>query len=171
MPSKLKDNIVLIGMPGCGKTTIGKILASNLGYSFWDMDQYIEKISGRSIPDIFSEGEEVFRELETKACMELSLKKRIVISTGGGVVKKAKNIDILKENGLILFINRPIIEIINDVDISGRPLLKDGPEKLYELYNERIHKYEEAAEIEILNDGFVKAAVDKILKELKNKIK
>lgn len=171
MASNLKDKIVLIGMPGCGKTTIGKILANELGYFFCDMDQHIEKVSGKKIPEIFSEGEDVFREFETKACVDLSLKKRIIISTGGGVVKNSDNIKILKENSIIVFINRSITEIIKDVDVSSRPLLKDGPEKIYELYNERIEKYVEASDIEIINDGYVKEAVEKILILVKTKIK
>ncbi len=165
-----KDKIILIGMPGCGKTTIGKILAKELSYNFYDMDDYIEKIEGKSIKELFSHSEERFREAETKACTELIKKKRCVIASGGGVIKKDINIDILK-SGIIIFINRPNEKIIGDIDISKRPLLKDGKEKLYKLYNERFHKYKNSCDIEILNEGFIRDVINSIKRSLKGKIK
>lgn len=167
----MKDKVVLIGMPGCGKTTIGKVLAKELNYNFYDMDSSIEMISNKSIKELFSQGEHVFREFETKACTELSKKKRVIISSGGGVVKKDINIQILKENCIILFINRPIEKIIEDVDIESRPLLKNGKEEIYNLYDERIELYKKAADIEIKNVGFIRDIIELIKKELNNKIK
>lgn len=171
MNTALKDKVVLIGMPGCGKTTLGKVLASELNYNFYDMDSYIENISKKTIPELFLEGEEIFRTWETRACLELSKKKRAVISSGGGVVKKQKNIDILSEECLILFINRPTEMIIEDVDASTRPLLKDGKQKIYDLYEERFLLYKEAAHIEINNIGFIKDTISIIQRKLKNRIK
>lgn len=167
----MKDKVVLIGMPGCGKTTIGKVLAKELNYNFYDMDSYIEAISNKSIKELFSQGEDVFREVETKACIELSKKKRAIISSGGGVVKKDINIEILKENCIVLFINRSVEKIIEDVDIKSRPLLKDGKEKIYNLYDERIELYKKAADIEVQNLGFIREIIELIRKELNNKIK
>lgn len=166
-----RDKIIIIGMPGCGKTTIGKILAKELNYNFYDMDEYIENTSGKSIKEIFKESEDAFRKLETKACKELISKKRCVISTGGGVIKRDINIEILKKEGIILFINRPIENIINDIDISFRPLLKEGKQRLYDLYKERFHKYKEASQIEILNEGFMRDAINLAKVKLKGKIK
>lgn len=171
MNNTIKDKVVLIGMPGCGKTTLGKVLASELIYNFYDMDSYIEQISKKTISELFLEGEEVFRAWETRACIELSKKKRAVISSGGGVVKKHKNIEILSEDCLILFINRPTAMIIEDVDASTRPLLKDGKKKIYQLYEERFMLYKEAAHIEINNIGFVKDTISIIKMKLKNRIK
>ncbi len=165
-----KDKIILIGMPGCGKTTIGKILAKELSYNFYDMDNYIEKMEGKSIKELFNDSEERFREAETKACMELIKKKRCVIASGGGVIKKDINIDILK-SGIIIFINRPNEKIIGDIDISNRPLLKEGKEKLYKLYNERFYKYKNACDIEILNEGFIRDTINLTKRNLKGKIK
>ncbi|MCI7442251.1 MAG: shikimate kinase, partial [Clostridium sp.] len=122
----LKSNIVLIGMPGCGKTTVGKVLAKRLGYKFCDMDSYIQEISKKTIKELFEPGEENFRDWETKACEELSKCRNTIIASGGGVVKREKNIEILKKSCTILFIDRPVERIINDVDINSRPLLKDG---------------------------------------------
>lgn len=166
-----RDKIVIIGMPGCGKTTIGKILAKELNYNFYDMDQYIEETHGKSIKEIFAKSENDFRDLETKACKELILKKRCVISTGGGVIKRGNNIDILGEYGIILFINRPIEKIVGDIDISSRPLLKEGKEKLYKLYEERFYKYKEAAHVEVINEGFLRDTINLAKFKLKGKIK
>ncbi len=166
-----RDKIVIIGMPGCGKTTIGKILAKELNYNFYDMDQYIEETNGKSIKEIFAKSEDYFREIETEACKELISKKRCVISTGGGVIKKGINIDILGEEGVILFINRPIEKIVGDIDISNRPLLKDGKERLYKLYEERFHKYREAAQVEVINEGFLRDTINLAKLKLKGKIK
>ena len=133
----MKTNVVLIGMPGCGKSTIGEIIAKDLNYDFYDMDVYIEEIAGKSIPELFQEGAIVFREWETRACKELSQKSNMIIASGGGVVKKHINMEIMKEKSIIVFIDRPTEEIIKDVNVSTRPLLKDGAEKVYDLYKER----------------------------------
>ncbi|MGL4569465.1 MAG: shikimate kinase [Clostridium sp.] len=166
-----RDKIILIGMPGCGKTTIGKVLARELNYNFYDMDDYIEESSNMSIKDIFNRSEDEFRQLETEACRELSLKKRCVISTGGGVVKRDVNMDILKEVGIIIFINRPIEKILTDVDISKRPLLNGGKERLYKLYSERFYKYRNSCHVEVINEGFLRDAIDLSKLLLKGKIK
>lgn len=159
MKKKLKEKVILIGMPGSGKTTIGKLLAQEYNCSFCDMDDYINEISQKSIAELFLEGEHVFRNYETQACREISTSDKTVISTGGGVIKKDINIEILKEVGIILFINRPIEKILEDININSRPLLQDGKEKLYNLYNERINLYKNAADIEILNDKSLNDAV------------
>ncbi|MEG0238138.1 MAG: shikimate kinase [Clostridium sp.] len=166
-----RDKIILIGMPGCGKTTIGKVLARELNYNFYDMDDYIEETSNMSIKEIFDKSEDDFRDLETKACRELSLKKRCVISTGGGVVKRDINMDILKDIGVIVFINRPIEKILTDVDISKRPLLNGGKERLYKLYSERFYKYRNSCHVEVINEGFLREAIDLCKLLLKGKIK
>lgn len=165
------EKIFLVGMPGCGKTTMGKVLAKELKYNFYDMDDYIEEISEKSIKELFSQSEEIFREWETEACNRLKEKKRSVISTGGGVIKRDINIEILKKSGLVIFINRPVEKIIEDVDVNTRPLLKAGKEKIYELYNERIGKYKEVCHIEIVNEGFIRDTIDTIKREIKGRIK
>lgn len=165
----LKSNIVLIGMPGCGKTTVGKVLAKKLGYKFCDMDSYIQEISKKTIKELFEHGEENFRDWETKACEELSKCNKTIIASGGGVVKREKNIEILKKSCTILFIDRPVERIINDVDINSRPLLKDGKERLYNLYDERYELYKKAADIQILNKGYLRDTIDIIINILNEK--
>ena len=159
----LKNNIVLIGMPGCGKTTVGKVLSKKLKYKFCDMDSYIQQISKKTIKELFELGEENFRDWETKACEELAKLNNTIIASGGGVVKREKNIEILKKNCTILFIDRPVERILNDVDINSRPLLKDGKEKLYNLYDERYELYKKAADIRILNKGYLRDTIDMIV--------
>ena len=167
--NNLKSNIVLIGMPGCGKTTVGKVLAKRLGYKFCDMDSYIQEISKKTIKELFENGEENFRDWETKACEELSKCRNTIIASGGGVVKREKNIEILKKSCTILFIDRPVERIINDVDINSRPLLKDGKERLYNLYDERYELYKKAADIQILNKGYLRDTIDIIINILNEK--
>lgn len=168
---KKYEKIFLVGMPGCGKTTMGKVLAKELNYNFYDMDEYIEEISGKSIKDLFSESEEVFRIWETEACSRLREKKRSVISTGGGVVKRDENIKLLKEAGLVVFINRPVEKIIEDVDINSRPLLTDGKERIYALYEERFDRYKQICHVEVVNEGFIRDTIDNIKKEIRGKVK
>ena len=167
--NNLKSNIVLIGMPGCGKTTVGKVLAKRLGYKFCDMDSYIQEISKKTIKELFEHGEENFRDWETKACEELSRCNKTIIASGGGVVKREKNIEILKKSCTILFIDRPVERIIKDVDINSRPLLKDGKERLYNLYDERYELYKKAADIQILNKGYLRDTIDIIINILNEK--
>jgi len=145
-------NIVLIGMPACGKSTIGYWLSKKINYPFVDVDRYLEEKENRIISDIFSnEGEEYFRELETKYLKELSEKEGIIISTGGGAVKNKENIDILKENGIIVFLNR-IIDDISRENHRNRPLLQN-PDNIRKLYDERIKLYRQYADIIIKNDS------------------
>lgn len=163
----IDKNIVLIGMPGCGKSTIGKELADKLDIKFCDLDEYIVENTGKSIPEIFKCGEEHFRKIESKAVVEVSGVCPQVIATGGGVVKNSENIHRLKKNGVIIFINRPIEKIFTDVDILSRPLLTSGKEKIYKLYEERYPLYKKYCDYEIINDGTSDEARDKIITYLK----
>lgn len=148
---ELNKNIVLIGMPGCGKTTVGRELAKKLNIPFCDLDEYIVDTEGKSIPEIFENGEKYFREIETRAVEKVCGTHPKVISTGGGVVKKAINIELLKKDGIIIFINRPLEDIAEDVDVKSRPLLRDGKDKLYELYEERYSLYEKYCDYQVEN--------------------
>lgn len=171
MINKTKEKLILIGMPGSGKTTIGKLLAREYNCSFCDMDDYIVKIAQKSIAELFSEGEDIFRNYETQACEELSISNKAVISTGGGVIKKDVNMEILKETGIIIFIDRPIQKILEDININSRPLLENGKDRLYNLYNERINLYKKFSDIEILNDKSLNTAVYNIINAVSEKFK
>lgn len=165
----MKNNIVLIGMPGCGKTTIGKTLAETIKMEFIDVDEYIERTEEKSIADIFKNGEEAFRYVESRIVDELSNKDKIVISTGGGVIKRKENMMALSKNGVIIFINRPLSKIMGDVDTETRPLLKDGKEKLKKLYEERFELYKAYCDFEVLNDESIEKVIEDISFELKKR--
>ncbi|MBE6052907.1 MAG: shikimate kinase [Clostridium sartagoforme] len=164
-----KNIVLLIGMPGCGKTTIGKEVSKKINYKFYDMDSYIEDISKSTVKELFEKSEDFFRDYETRACKELSsIRENIIISTGGGVVKRKENIDYFKENGIIIFIDRPIEHIVKDVDTYSRPLLKDGISKLYNLYAERYNLYKDFAQYRITNDESIEIAINNIIEIIKS---
>lgn len=167
----MKNKVVLIGMPGCGKSTIGKLVSKELNLSFFDMDKYIEDMTSKTIPQLFEKGEDYFRDFETSACKELSEKSNVLISSGGGVVKRKENIEILKKEGYIIFIDRPLEELLNDIDISTRPLLKDGREKLIKLYEERYELYKSYADGIVKNKKSIKDTTNMIKEVIKLNLK
>jgi len=143
------NNIILIGMPGCGKTTTGRELAKKLGRYFFDADEVLEEVSGQTIHELFAQGEETFRDAESETTVYLASKVRSVIATGGGVVKREENMHALGASGVIIFINRSPEEIIADIDTKTRPLLTDGKEKIHKIYAERIELYRKYADYEV----------------------
>ena len=155
------ENIVLIGMPGCGKSTIGKALANKLGKTFVDADEEIVKLAGMSIPQIFEkEGEAGFRAWETKALAELGKRSGLVIATGGGCVTQQRNYPLLHQNGTLLWIKRSI----DQLPTEGRPLSQKG--KLQEMYAIREPMYRQFADNTIENCGSIVDAVEQILEVL-----
>ncbi len=163
-------NIILIGMPGSGKTSIGQEVSKLLGFNFFDCDRAIEELAGKSVMEIFeTQGEDYFRKMETEALKFLLLKSNTVISTGGGVIEKAENIDILRKCGTVVFINRPLDNIMGDINTSHRPLLKDGKDRLITLFDRRFALYKATCDIEIENIGSIQDVTQKILVEVKKK--
>jgi len=158
----MNKNIIIIGMPGSGKSTIGYLLSKRMNMNYIDMDQHIEIMQNKSIKEMFQVNEDYFRDIETKCTEELSKLNSYVISTGGGIIKRRENVNRFKENGIIVFLNRPLENIIQDIDINIRPLLAEGKNKLYELYNERIYFYKEYSDIEIINNQEISYALDQI---------
>lgn len=146
-------NIYLIGMMSCGKSTLGKMLARELGREFVDADEYIEKSAGMSIPQMFERGEDFFRERETRAMLELSGRKGLVVAAGGGAVTRAVNCDAMRSSGIVVYVDRRVENIIKDVDRSNRPLLAAGADRLYAIYRERKSLYENCAHFIIDNNG------------------
>ncbi len=154
-------NIVLVGMPGSGKSTVGKALAEAMGRSLVDTDALIVKDAGRTIPEIFSaEGEEFFRSLETKAVKKAGMMSGTVIATGGGVVTRERNYAPLSQNGKIVFIKRDPEKL----PTAGRPISQTNP--MEELYAKRLPLYQEFADVEVDNNGSVEVTVQAILKAL-----
>lgn len=155
-------NIVLIGMPGSGKTTLGRYLAEMLNRDFIDADPEIEKDAGKTIPELFAAGEDCFRRQETVTTKRLAKLQGKVLAMGGGVVLRQENITALKENGLILFIDRSPEDIIGDVDTETRPLLAAGRQRIYDLYAQREALYRKAADITVVNKGELKEVLQRL---------
>ncbi|MBP3580285.1 MAG: shikimate dehydrogenase [Clostridia bacterium] len=136
-------NVVFVGMPGCGKTSVGKEYARITGRSFLDTDVFVEQC-GMSIPEIFEKySEEYFRDKETQAIEMLCALSEKVIATGGGAVKREKNIELIKQNGIVVYLKRELEKLSTDC----RPLSAGGYDKILELYEQRHEIYENAADI------------------------
>lgn len=142
-------NLVLIGMPGCGKSTIGALIADKMNRPLIDLDREIEKEAGMSIPDIFArEGEAAFRDRERAAAEKFGREKGLVIATGGGIVKRADSMRALRQNGEIIALSRALECLPTD----GRPLSKD-PEAIRRLAVEREPLYRKYSAAMISNNG------------------
>ncbi len=158
-----KMNVVLVGMAGCGKTTIGKLLSEKSGKKFIDTDDLIVEKENRDIPTIFKEkGEEYFREVEKEVVREISKQNGLVIATGGGVPLDKENITALKGNGDIYFIDRPLEDIMPTDD---RPLSSNRAD-LEKRYNERYDIYTDCADWVIDGSG----TIDEVLKRIEAKL-
>ena len=156
-------NLSLIGMPSSGKTTLGRALAAALGRPFVDLDEEIVRTDGRSIPEIFAaEGEDGFRARETEQVRRFGKESGLLISCGGGVVKRPENVRALRQNGLVLFVDRPLEALAVG---GGRPL-SSSPEALRAMEAERRPLYEKAADAVIRNDGTAEDAAARALQAL-----
>ena len=134
-------NIVLIGMPGCGKSTVGKRMAAETGRKFVDTDTLVEEKAGKSIPDIFKEdGELAFRTLESEVIASVCKEGGQVIATGGGSVLSLENVRNMRQNGTVIFIRRDL----DKLPVDGRPLSQTHD--LEEMYKERLPFYQAAAD-------------------------
>ena len=154
-------NIILIGMPGCGKTTIGALLAQKLGRTVVDADEKIVELAGKSIPEIFAQdGEEVFRAAETAALAELGKQSARVLSTGGGCVTRQQNYPLLHQNGYLVWLERDLTLLPTD----GRPLSQSTA--LTDMYKVRKPMYESFADIRVENSGAPEDTVREILERL-----
>ncbi len=161
----MQQTVILIGMPGCGKSVIGRQLAEALQRPFLDLDEEVEANAGKKISEIFAtDGEMAFRKIETK-CFENVAEFGGVLATGGGIVTRPENRAIARK-GIVVFLDRPLEEIMEDIITKERPLLKDGKERLHRLYQERYSQYCDWAEIHIKNQGNIKDVINQIIKEV-----
>ncbi|MBQ5866554.1 MAG: shikimate kinase [Oscillospiraceae bacterium] len=154
------ENIVLIGMPGCGKSTLGKLLAERTGKQFVDADAEIVRKAGIAISQIFANvGEEGFRKLETEVLSELGKESGLIIATGGGCVTRPNNYNLLHQNGHIIWIQRQISSLPTD----GRPLSQQN--NLETMFAVRKPLYEQFADFSVINDGSLEETITAILQK------
>ena len=160
--NKMMQNIVLIGMPGCGKSTIGKLLSTKLGRTFVDADEALVNFAGRTIPEIFeTSGENEFRQLETQVLRQLCKQSGSIIATGGGCVTRKENYDLLHQNSMIIWIQR-------DLDLlptAGRPISQKTSAEA--LFRERKPLYDSFSDYTVINQKDPEHTVHAILELLK----
>ncbi len=156
--SRGMQNIILIGMPGCGKSTIGKLLAQRTGRTFVDADETICSLAGKSIPDIFQqEGEADFRQWETRALESLGCRSGLVIATGGGCVTQPRNYPLLHQNGILFWLKREL----SHLPTEGRPLSQQ--QDLGQMYARRMPMYQSFADYIMDNNGSAEETLSAIL--------
>jgi shikimate dehydrogenase len=159
------ENIILIGMPGCGKSAIGRALSQQLPHRFVDADAEIIATASKSIPEIFAEGgEPAFREIESDVLKTLGKCSGHIIATGGGCVTRSENYEPLHQNGTIFWLQRPI----DDLPTEGRPLSQSG--SLQEMYTKRSPLYAHFSDYAVQNDGSLSDTVHKILNILEKEL-
>lgn len=158
---KRETNISLVGMPGAGKTTVGRILAEKLGMGFCDTDEEIEKIAGESPGKIIGKyGEERFREIETEVAESVSSLRGVVIATGGGTILREKNVEKLRSCGVVIWLGRDL----NLLAQNNRPLSKNMP--ISRLFKQREEYYVAASDKKIENDETAEKTAEKIITEI-----
>ena len=149
----MRKPVLLIGMMGCGKSTVGRLLAERMRLPLIDLDEEIARAAGKTIPEIFAqEGEAGFRARETAALERALARGDGVIATGGGIVTRAENIRMMREKGVVVWLCRPLEAMIADVRQDTRPnLAGDKAERMRTLYGQRERLYAAAAHLSFDN--------------------
>ena len=143
-------NIVLIGMMGCGKTTVGGLLSSRLKRTMVDTDRFIERQEGMTIPEIFETmGEAYFRSLEAGVAQALSLRQDLIIACGGGLPLRENAMAALMESGVVVWLDREAGDIFDREDMTGRPLAREGREAFLTKAAQRREVYQRWADLTV----------------------
>lgn len=159
-------NIILAGMPGCGKTTVAGELGRLTGREVIDMDEEVVKAAGKSIPDIFQDdGEKVFRDMESEQIARFGAMSGKILSLGGGAVLREENYAPLHQNGRIYFLQRDL----SLLGMDGRPLSKDAA-TLENMYKERLPRYQRFADAEVENSGTPEETARTILSDFQSSL-
>ncbi len=168
----MRRHIFLVGMPGAGKTTVGKALAETMGMEFYDLDSVIQETTGKALQNIIIyEGEPAFRKHEYEVIEGLLRRSPSVIATGGGTVLSKETNELMKDAGIVVFVHRDVKSILDDLDLEIRPLIKESIEYIFRLYKERYPLYEEVSSIKVENATTVGNAVSQIVDALPGEYK
>lgn len=160
-------NIYFIGMMGCGKSICAAALGRRWNRTVLDTDQEIEAAEGCSVSEIFAaRGEEEFRKLETQLCRTLAGQENLIVATGGGLPLRPENRELLRNSGLVIFLNRSPEEIFDTGDMSARPLAQQGREAFLERFAQRLPLYRACAHVEITEFSSVRDTLAEILKSM-----
>lgn len=167
----LTRHVFIIGMPGSGKSSLGRRVANNLQLPWFDTDTRIAEETGCTIPELFQKyGEQAFRNAETNLLMKISAEPPSIVSTGGGMVVREENRRILKNFGYIVLIDRPLADIRSDIKLDRRPILAaKGLDEVDRMYSERMPIYRAAADRVLDNShGYIPGmrGLEQILREL-----
>ncbi len=162
-------HVFLVGMPGSGKSSLGKKVAANLHVPYQDMDKRIQDIMGKTVVDIFAEyGEKTFRTAETNLLIQITREAPSLISTGGGSAMNPENVKIMKAYGLIILIDRPLDQILSDIKLDRRPTFAEkGLEEVERVYHERYATYHAVADITLDNSEGYYHGVEELEKILR----
>ncbi|MBQ8619256.1 MAG: shikimate kinase [Clostridia bacterium] len=164
----MRKHIFLIGMMGCGKSTIGKLVSRQLSCSFVDLDEEIVRYEGRSIPEIFADvGDAGFRVCETAALRCVIDEAPCIVATGGGIVTREENIQLMRKTGLVVWLNRPLEDMIATVRQDTRPnLAGDKEERMRTLFGQREALYRKAAHMEYVNSTEPQRSAEGLRREI-----
>lgn len=157
-------NIYLIGMMGSGKSAAAGAAAAISPLRALDLDAAIVSDAGLPITEIFAQyGEEYFRALESNVLYDVHHLRNLIVATGGGIVLRPANVDMMRESGLVVYLERDPNDIIETIDASTRPLLAANPANVHRIYEERRHLYETAAHVTVHNNATIEHVAQCIL--------
>ena len=162
-------NLVLIGMMGCGKSTCARLVGELAGVRSVDTDHLIQERTGMTVARIFAQhGEDYFRALETELCRELKNQSNLVIACGGGLPLREESIDLLKETGIVVYLNRPVEEIYRPEKLRNRPLARGGREDFFRKFEQRDPIYRSKADYIVDSEPIKTDTAAKVLAVWKN---
>ncbi len=159
-------NLYLVGLPGAGKTTVGRIVARRLKLRFVDLDRLITQREGAMIPELFHADENAFREKETTALKWVRENlDRCVVATGGGIVERQENVDLLRHEKVLYVVRHPR-SILTTLNTDKRPVFYDDPNRIYPIARRRIPIYESIADARVTNNRSLHSCIGKVLTQL-----
>lgn len=159
-------NLYLVGLPGAGKTTVGRIVSRRLGVRFVDLDRLISEREGASVPDLFRADETLFRDKEAEALRWVKEHlDRCVVATGGGIVERPENVELLQRETVLYVVRHPR-SILSTLNTEKRPVFGDDPNRIYGLAQRRIPLYESVADVRVSNNRSLRSCIGRVLARL-----